>query len=405
MMADLYSKPVNAITYDDLKAFFTTGEPPIEGDRLDGKVELIDRVVETIVGMANTDGGLILIGFSEIESAGQSTKRLKWPPVAIDSPSIQDALASKCHTKIRPNYVPGAKLIDVPGQSGRYVLVIRVDLRRAPRPLWHEDKGVLVRVGDQNRPADLETLRHLLLEPASLAESSALFTEWGQHLRTPGGSVPLLSIIAQYPRAATEFASRDKLALANAVARYFDFDLTGARLSSSHRGVEIVAMRPEKQRQVIARFAAAGVGSIQTMPLVEVPEIPWDWVLGESYLALRCFQTGESAQVYGQVQDVNVVLCLSNWPTGGVSVQGLFDGRPSVGGRSLQGTSVLHEDELSAENDPWKIAKSFMGIVLGDAGYLQYELRLARLERDQFLSLYFVPGGVFQRGTFTSGGQ
>jgi hypothetical protein len=400
MVADLYSKPITAVAYSDIEAFAASGEPPTEGERLDFKLPLDDRVIETVAAMGNTEGGLILLGVGEIRDRGQGTKRIKWPPEGIDRPSVMDAVASMCHATIRPNYVPQMKLIGIPGTTGKYLLVIRVDTRRCPRPLWHEKKGVLVRVGDQNRPADLETLRTLLTEPVRLSKGESLYHEWRGMMRMAGGDQTCLSAVALYPRDANVFETPQKMTLRSVVAKYFDFEPADAEIVAYHNGVEVTSPPKLRDRRFVARFNALGTADLQLYQ--GFAQIPWDWVLGETYLMLLTLRDERVATVYPVTEEFAVTLTVSNWPDAGISTETL-PGAGVPSGHIRKHPPVQQEFDVLSESNLWEIAKRFVDLILAEAGVLYYEGRLAQLSEGSFMGTYFLPEGPYRRGAWAQG--
>ncbi|WP_053959905.1 AlbA family DNA-binding domain-containing protein [Sulfobacillus thermosulfidooxidans] len=161
-MANIFRDPLTDITYTDLEQWATTVPYPQENERLDFKREFSSKVTASIVAMANHAGGVIVIGVDEQKEKGSGTsKTMKWPPVGVPTSSAFDTLQNHCYQHIQPVYLPEHHLVTIPDHPDKAILLIRIDPQTVPRPLWHDEKGVLYRFGDANRPAPLEILRRL----------------------------------------------------------------------------------------------------------------------------------------------------------------------------------------------------------------------------------------------------
>lgn len=160
-LANVWLDPLEALRYEDIDTWITRDRPS-EGDRLDFKQEFAPSVTASIVAMANHDGGLIIVGVAEQSDTQGQAKRAVWPPKMVRRTAWQETLTNACFNDIRPAHLPSATFIPSPDDPNHGLVLIRVDAYSAPRPLWHKDKGVLWRLGDQNRPADLDILRRLI---------------------------------------------------------------------------------------------------------------------------------------------------------------------------------------------------------------------------------------------------
>lgn len=130
-------------TYADLNAFLAEGLS--EGTRLDYKREMPDRIERTISAMANSEGGLIVIGVDE----ERATRTPKLPPDGIALAGQAERIQSKAYQAIHEPITAlefGTFLLP-DGEHG--VLVVRVHpSERAPHAV-DQRRTVLRRVGAQ----------------------------------------------------------------------------------------------------------------------------------------------------------------------------------------------------------------------------------------------------------------
>jgi hypothetical protein len=139
-----------------------------EGFRLEYKRQLDDggKVLRAICSMANTFGGLILVGVDE-DRSGPASQGFGAPGpdglVGVD-PSDKSRLALFCSNRLVPPFDPEISTVDL--GNGKVIIVIQVDPELTPRPLMFDDR-VMVRTEAGNRPADLFRLRALFEESGS----------------------------------------------------------------------------------------------------------------------------------------------------------------------------------------------------------------------------------------------
>jgi hypothetical protein len=145
---DLYTAPASNVDYDLVKAFVLNAEEASlfsESPTFEAK-EKRDRgnVAEAVAALANTDGGVILVGVKDKDAIGED--RIVGVPK-----SEHDALASNLHallTEAMPEIIPVA----MPGGQ-KLVLVVRVDADAFPHPVMVSGK-VLIRIPGHSIPAD-----------------------------------------------------------------------------------------------------------------------------------------------------------------------------------------------------------------------------------------------------------
>ncbi len=376
-MADLFSKPVEEITYNDLEEFAHTR--PIEGERLDWKVDLTSsRITETICAMINTEGGLILVGVAEEKQGGEWTKGIAWPPKPGVKAASQDALMSMCRTSYRPlDYLPRHHLVPIPQMNNKFVLVIRVDQWSAPRYLWHLEKGFLTRIGDQNRPATPELVASLL-NPRAEQERDSLYQHWGMMTSGIDGIEQHLVALMRYPRGAPTFGTAAKMALRKAV----ETNLGGPHqlnMVPKHASVSFESSLGQEDGKLTAWFSPLGVARVGVSKRWS-PKVSWRWIVGETMLILGCLQSDEIRSVYPNVQEGTLRLGLMNWPEEGIDTEGLRLPQPS-GHESLKGHTVQEDFVLDPTTSSWNKVRAFFEHVLADARCLNYETNLDGFER------------------------
>jgi hypothetical protein len=387
-MPDLFTKPVEEITYEDLETFAHT--EPIEGERLDWKEELTPRTAETIAAMANTEGGLILVGAAEREVAGQRTKQLAWPPRRGVTVGVRDALASICQSAYRPpDYLPRSKLVPIKAREGEHVLVIRIDQRSAPRWVWHRERGFLVRTADQNRPATPERIAQLLSEAQVNSEADDIATTWGMISPPTDGVEQMLIAVMQYPHGATVFGQHQKDALVEAVQSWPGYR-GPLQIRPGYRDIAMVRnMRAagDASHRLEIWFHAAGVARV--CHVGRFGAIPWRWVVGEIMLTMNCLRGKESTDVYPNVREGTLRLALTNWPVEGVALDDPLQAT-CLSTQTLCGLTVTHDFQVDPEMTPWDVARSFMDRVLADSGHWEYErsLDLLGAQASEWLAEY-----------------
>jgi hypothetical protein len=152
----MFNLPVEEITYDRVRDFCL--EQREEGLDLDYKADWPNDLARIMCGMANVQGGMILIG---VEEEGD-TRRPDCPPIGV--PGTEDVLHQRAVQialdAIYPPVFPDVKICPLANDPGRAVVVIRLS---ASRLLHATDRRrrVYVRVADQGRGYELADLAQL----------------------------------------------------------------------------------------------------------------------------------------------------------------------------------------------------------------------------------------------------
>jgi len=116
-----------------------------------------DKVLDAVAAMANTYGGLVLVGVAE------DSKHRELPGTVIGvEPGRKMELVNQMGSQYDPPWSP--EVVDVPtGDGDKVVLVIRIDPDRAPRPIVHGGR-IQVRLDGRDIPANRQLIRALLDE-------------------------------------------------------------------------------------------------------------------------------------------------------------------------------------------------------------------------------------------------
>jgi hypothetical protein len=154
MAISLLDRDPRSVTFQELEDFLTEGHP--ESDRLDYKQEIVDSVADTMVAFANTGGGIVIGGVAE----DKNTKKPKtWDGVSQKNPlgTLANYVSMFCSPAVRYEVVS----IENPASKKPLILIhVSQSLRR---PHMTKSSGVLARVDDQNRPADIDSIRRWVL--------------------------------------------------------------------------------------------------------------------------------------------------------------------------------------------------------------------------------------------------
>lgn len=116
------------------------------------------NVVRAVAGLANADGGLILVGV--LEHAVGDDRLVGVPPQQLDG------LATQLRTLLEPPVEPEVIVVTVPGGEGRVIGVLRVDPDDVDRPVVLNGQ-VFVRGLGATLPARRRQLLQLISEDAS----------------------------------------------------------------------------------------------------------------------------------------------------------------------------------------------------------------------------------------------
>lgn len=169
----LLSMPFDDLSADHISALLAL--QVLEGRRLEYKSKLINDVLHDIAAMANTYGGLVLIGITDKHSRpGQAVGAAE---------TTREKLVNMCVDRFEPPFVPAIKTVHVDGRS---IVVVRIDPTAVKRPVV-VNGTVYVRQDHRNARADRERIRQL-------------FSEVGPTVLTPEALSPMSPTSFSAPR-------------------------------------------------------------------------------------------------------------------------------------------------------------------------------------------------------------
>lgn len=150
------------VTLERVRELVAIGQP--ESLTLEYKESYASKIPDSVAAMANSYGGLILVGVTE----RNVSDRL----IGVPEPTIVQ-IVSGCHQKLEPPWVPEIIPVPLPETDGLMVLVVRVDPAMAPRPLLIQGAAP-IRLHGRNAVADRARLTQLITEPAPHAVAAGL---------------------------------------------------------------------------------------------------------------------------------------------------------------------------------------------------------------------------------------
>jgi predicted HTH transcriptional regulator len=120
--ASLYATAPADITIDLIRGLLQT--TPTESLTVEYKQEFTRDLPESVAALANTYGGLILVGVTD----GQSADRL----VGVVG-DVQVQIANACHDSLEPPWVPEMIMVPISDAAdSRVILILRVIPRELP---------------------------------------------------------------------------------------------------------------------------------------------------------------------------------------------------------------------------------------------------------------------------------
>ena len=126
-------------------------ETPFETNFIEYKLSVSEGVIPSITAMANTYGGIILLGVSN--------EQIQDRFVGIREIALTQ-LVSKCLDEIDPQFTPEIREFKLDDRSELLIICIRVHPDKAPRPLVNKGR-IYVRMYGQNQGADQTQIRNL----------------------------------------------------------------------------------------------------------------------------------------------------------------------------------------------------------------------------------------------------
>lgn len=151
----------NDVTLDRIRVL--VGQEQSESFTLEYKEKFSPNLVKSVAAMANTYGGLIVVGVTDQKQDDRI--------VGVDG-GTADKIVNACFDSLEPPVNPEIIELALPGKVGRSVIVVRVHADRAPRPVLMGGSAP-VRLHGRNALADRNRLRQLFDESPMPSRFSA----------------------------------------------------------------------------------------------------------------------------------------------------------------------------------------------------------------------------------------
>ncbi|MER5564348.1 ATP-binding protein [Streptomyces sp. NPDC002506] len=159
------------MTLERVRELVAIGQP--ESLTLEYKEKYTPRIPTSVAAMANSYGGLILVGVTE--------SNIDDRVVGVPEGTIVQ-IVNGCHQTLEPPWVPEIIPVPLPETDGRMILVVRVDPAKASRPLLIQGAAP-IRLHGRNSVADRAGLARLINEATPQAVAAGL--------RLPPADLPL----------------------------------------------------------------------------------------------------------------------------------------------------------------------------------------------------------------------
>jgi len=150
----LLTKPINDVTWDDVEGFCEQRTP--EGDVLDYKEDFPNNLEKTLAAMANTLGGIVLIGVKE-----DTENRPVIPIKGIDfKKGLSERVINIILSNITPPFIPDVTVVS-DATKKRAVVVVRIAQSHQTPHAISGNTQVYLRTGNRNKPEELASIDHL----------------------------------------------------------------------------------------------------------------------------------------------------------------------------------------------------------------------------------------------------
>jgi hypothetical protein len=363
----LFEPSGKPIPWADIQAFLDQKLP--ENERIEYKAELNPRVPESIAAMANTRGGIILVG---VEGDAQHKPIL--PTKCISIAHVKGGtLGNLCHARLQPLFVPLHQFVSLPNDQSRGVMLVQVVPDLAPIPIWVEEKGVLVRLADQNRPADLVTLRTLLgvaderLAPLrhQAEEDIGLALSSNAENRT----YMIVGAMIQRRERKDRWTTLEIRALRQAIYS----SVSSRRVQVGNDASTVLAESKNIDADTYLRISLSVTGVAVIVFGWRGDPFPIPAIIASLMVGVRMLLSKDIVEAYDPVAPMEVTLGVVNWPDKGLSIERLWGLSTPQPIGMLKGRSVSRTFPLSPDALPWTVVGPFLSYILGDAGFSDYE--------------------------------
>ena len=144
----MFNTPLAQVNFDQIIRFCETFP---EGVRVEYKRQPAD-IPKVISSFANTAGGIWVIGVE----TDPATNMARFPLIGMPrAPGVEEQIVQSAHTGIYPAFTPDVRVFEVPGESDRIVVVVKVlESIEAPHAIENSTR-VYIRVASITPPYDL----------------------------------------------------------------------------------------------------------------------------------------------------------------------------------------------------------------------------------------------------------
>ncbi len=160
--ASLFASRPADVTLERIRALVAIGQP--ESLTLEYKEKYTPKVPVSVAAMANSYGGLILVGVTE--------RSVDDRIIGVPEDTIVQ-IVNGCRQTLEPPWEPEIIPVPLPETDGRMILVVRVDPAKASRPLLVQGAAP-IRLHGRNAVADRAGLARLINEAASQPVAAGL---------------------------------------------------------------------------------------------------------------------------------------------------------------------------------------------------------------------------------------
>lgn len=158
--ATLFASSAADVTLERVRQLVSQNLP--EGLTLEYKETYTSNLVKSVAAMANSYGGIILVGVQD----GSGADRL----AGVSEEAILQ-ITNACHDSFEPPWEPEIIPVPLDDGSGTLILVVRIDFKRAPRPVLMNGSAP-IRLQGRNAIADRDRLAALFAGSTNISASS-----------------------------------------------------------------------------------------------------------------------------------------------------------------------------------------------------------------------------------------
>ena len=163
----IYTKPISEITWQDVTDF--CAQRPPEGTFLDYKEAFPAQPEKTIAAMANTFGGVVLIG---VEEDDENKPILPLKGVALQR-GLSERVMGIVLSNVSPPLIPEVHVAADASETNAVVIIRIPQSHQSPHAV-SGGKAVYLRTGDRNNPEELATVSEIGWLTGQRARSTAL---------------------------------------------------------------------------------------------------------------------------------------------------------------------------------------------------------------------------------------